>query len=102
MLAQEGIQCPTEDDLRRIRRKIINRQSAQESRKRKREEVEQLNTSVRALTVENEQLKQRIGTMQQEMDIYKCKIKILESIVPSDVHATKFFDQFNSNASVQL
>jgi hypothetical protein len=89
LIRKEGLHIPThlpltkaeEKDLKRIRRKIRNKQSAQESRKRKREYVDGLETRVKICTSENVKLQKRVQFLEKEQRGLLDQIKHLQAIV---------------------
>jgi cyclic AMP-responsive element-binding protein 3 len=74
LLAEEGIYLPVdmpltkseERNLKRIRRKIKNKQSAADSRKRKKEYVDGLERRVEKCTEENQAYRQKISSLESE------------------------------------
>ncbi|XP_022131583.1 basic leucine zipper 4 [Momordica charantia] len=53
--------CSTNDDERKLRRMISNRESARRSRWRKKRHLEDLSNEVNRLVIENQDLKDRLG-----------------------------------------
>ncbi|XP_034780424.2 cyclic AMP-responsive element-binding protein 3-like protein 4 [Acipenser ruthenus] len=74
IMGKEGISIPTnlpltkgeERMLKRIRRKIRNKQSAQESRKKKKHYVDGLESRVAACTVQNQELQKKVNQLQKQ------------------------------------
>ncbi|KAM5238814.1 cyclic AMP-responsive element-binding protein 3-like protein 3 [Ctenodactylus gundi] len=74
LLAKEGVTLPTqlpltkyeERVLKKIRRKIRNKQSAQESRKKKKEYIDGLETRMSACTAQNQELQRKVSHLEKQ------------------------------------
>ena len=77
--------------LKRIRRKIKNKISAQESRKRKKEYVDGLENRVKICTDRNKELKREVDCLRQQNTSLMAQLKKLQAVVsqynPSKVQA---------------
>jgi len=86
---REGIKLPThyplsreeERNLKRIRRKIRNKVSAQDSRRRKKEYIDNMEDRVRACTEENNQLHKRIEQLETQNKTLASQMKRLHQII---------------------
>ncbi|XP_049643953.1 cyclic AMP-responsive element-binding protein 3-like protein 3 [Suncus etruscus] len=82
LLAKEGMTLPTqlpltkneERVLKKIRRKIRNKQSAQESRKKKKEYIDGLETRMSACTAQNQELQRKV------LHLEKQNLSLLEQL----------------------
>jgi len=89
LLNKEGIHLPShyplskneEKELKRIRRKIRNKISAQDSRKRKKEYVDQLEEKARRTDEENELLKKRVKMLNRENTKLSEQLKKLQELL---------------------
>ncbi|XP_052742575.1 uncharacterized protein LOC112055422 isoform X2 [Bicyclus anynana] len=89
LLAKEGISLPTsypltkheERELKRIRRKIRNKISAQDSRKRKKEYVDGLEDRVKQCTADNQTLIRRIKILQSQNHSLTQQLKRLQNVL---------------------
>ncbi|KAK3533580.1 hypothetical protein QTP70_023426, partial [Hemibagrus guttatus] len=82
LLVKEGVTLPSqlpltkyeERILKKIRRKIRNKQSAQESRKKKKEYIDGLESRMAACGVENQELQRKVFQLE------KCNISLMEQL----------------------
>ncbi|XP_054459456.1 cyclic AMP-responsive element-binding protein 3-like protein 3-A [Anoplopoma fimbria] len=82
LLAKEGVSLPSqlpltkyeERILKKIRRKIRNKQSAQESRKKKKEYIDGLESRMAACNAHNHELQRKVSQLQ------KCNMSIMEQL----------------------
>uniref|UniRef100_T1JFR1 BZIP domain-containing protein n=1 Tax=Strigamia maritima TaxID=126957 RepID=T1JFR1_STRMM len=96
-LAKEGIALPThypltkaeEKDLKRIRRKIRNKLSAQDSRKRKKQYVDGLESRVKMCTKQNTLLRQQVEILQNQNRSLTSQLKKLGSVVSNSTKSAQ-------------
>ncbi|XP_006869100.1 PREDICTED: cyclic AMP-responsive element-binding protein 3-like protein 3 [Chrysochloris asiatica] len=89
LLAKEGITLPTqlpltkyeERVLKKIRRKIRNKQSAQESRKKKKEYIDCLETRMSACTAQNQELQRKVLHLEKQNLSLLQQLKKLQALV---------------------
>ena len=75
--------------MKRIRRKIRNKVSAQDSRKRKKEYLDNMEDRVRACTDENEQLHKRIEQLESQNKTLAGQLKRLHQIIVNGGFTTR-------------
>eukprot|EP00096_Caligus_rogercresseyi_P007702 TRINITY_DN256_c1_g1_i12.p1 TRINITY_DN256_c1_g1~~TRINITY_DN256_c1_g1_i12.p1 ORF type:complete len:524 (-),score=184.86 TRINITY_DN256_c1_g1_i12:770-2341(-) len=88
---REGIKLPShyplsreeEKNLKRIRRKIRNKESAQHSRRRKKEYVDSMEDRVRICSEENEELKSKIELLETQNKTLASQLRRLHQIIVS-------------------
>ncbi len=68
-------------DLKKVRRKIKNKISAQESRKRKKEYIDGLEDRVKICTNRNKELKREVDCLKQQNTSLMSQLKKLQAIV---------------------
>ncbi|XP_062251349.1 cyclic AMP-responsive element-binding protein 3-like protein 3-A isoform X1 [Platichthys flesus] len=82
LLAKEGVSLPSqlpltkyeERVLKKIRRKIRNKQSAQESRKKKKEYIDGLESRMAACNTHNQELQRKVSQLE------KCNMSLMEQL----------------------
>lgn len=82
LLAKEGVTLPSqlpltkyeERILKKIRRKIRNKQSAQESRKKKKEYIDGLESRMAACSAHNQELQRKVSQLE------KCNMSLMEQL----------------------
>ncbi|XP_061775749.1 cyclic AMP-responsive element-binding protein 3-like protein 3-B isoform X2 [Nerophis ophidion] len=94
LLAKEGINLPSrlplskleERVLKKIRRKIRNKRSAQESRKKKREYVDSLEERMSACSAHNLQLQRKIQQLEETNNALLEHLSQLHTMLPTSSH----------------
>ncbi|XP_034976498.1 cyclic AMP-responsive element-binding protein 3-like protein 3 [Zootoca vivipara] len=89
LLAKEGVTLPTqlpltkyeERVLKKIRRKIRNKQSAQESRKKKKEYIDGLESRMSACTAQNQELQRKVVHLEKQNLSLLQQLKKLQGLV---------------------
>ncbi|XP_052658537.1 cyclic AMP-responsive element-binding protein 3-like protein 3 isoform X1 [Harpia harpyja] len=89
LLAKEGVSLPTqlpltkyeERVLKKIRRKIRNKQSAQESRKKKKEYIDGLESRMSACTAQNQELQRKVLHLEKQNSSLLEQLKKLQALV---------------------
>lgn len=89
LLAKEGLTLPTqlpltkyeERVLKKIRRKIRNKQSAQESRKKKKEYIDGLESRMSACTTQNQELQRKVLHLEKQNLSLLQQLKKLQALV---------------------
>ncbi|KAM3604954.1 uncharacterized protein V6R79_018591 [Siganus canaliculatus] len=91
LLAKEGVSLPSklplskfeERVLKKIRRKIRNKHSAQESRKKKREYVDSLEDRMSACSTKNLELQKKIHKLQETNNVLLEQLSRLQALLPN-------------------
>ncbi|XP_062375069.1 cyclic AMP-responsive element-binding protein 3-like protein 3-A [Sardina pilchardus] len=91
LLTKEGVSLPTqlpltkyeEKILKKIRRKIRNKQSAQESRKKKKEYIDGLEARMAACNVQNQELQRKVFQLEKNNTSLLEQLRRLQSLVMS-------------------
>uniref|UniRef100_A0A8C8S3Z5 cAMP responsive element binding protein 3 like 3 n=1 Tax=Pelusios castaneus TaxID=367368 RepID=A0A8C8S3Z5_9SAUR len=89
LLAKEGVTLPTqlpltkyeERVLKKIRRKIRNKQSAQESRKKKKEYIDGLESRMSACTAHNQELQRKVFHLEKQNSSLLEQLRKLQALV---------------------
>ncbi|XP_074834467.1 cyclic AMP-responsive element-binding protein 3-like protein 3 [Carettochelys insculpta] len=89
LLAKEGVTLPTqlpltkyeERVLKKIRRKIRNKQSAQESRKKKKEYIDGLESRMSACTAHNQELQRKVLHLEKQNSSLLEQLRKLQALV---------------------
>ncbi|XP_014316670.1 cyclic AMP-responsive element-binding protein 3-like protein 4 isoform X3 [Myotis lucifugus] len=89
LLGQEGISLPShlpltkteERVLKKVRRKIRNKQSAQDSRRRKKEYIEGLESKVAACSAQNQQLQKKIQELERHNVSLVTQLRQLQMLI---------------------
>lgn len=89
MASKENMKFPShypltreeERNLKKIRRKIRNKLSAQDSRKRKREYLDNMEDRVKACSDENQELKEKIKALESQNKTLAAQLRRLHQIV---------------------
>ncbi|XP_058714693.1 cyclic AMP-responsive element-binding protein 3-like protein 3 isoform X1 [Poecile atricapillus] len=89
LLVKEGVTLPTqlpltkyeERVLKKIRRKIRNKQSAQESRKKKKEYIDGLESRMSACTAQNQELQRKVLHLEKQNSSLLEQLKKLQAMV---------------------
>ncbi|XP_068605019.1 cyclic AMP-responsive element-binding protein 3-like protein 3-A [Brachionichthys hirsutus] len=97
LLAKEGVKLPSrlplskfeEKVLKKIRRKIRNKRSAQESRKNRREYVDSLEGRMAACSANNFLLQRRIQELQETNNVLMEQLSQLQAFLPNRSNRTK-------------
>ncbi|XP_024129889.1 cyclic AMP-responsive element-binding protein 3-like protein 3-A isoform X1 [Oryzias melastigma] len=96
LLAKEGVRLPNklplskfeERILKKIRRKIRNKRSAQESRKKKREYVDSLEGRMSACSAHNLQLQRKIQDLEETNNALLEQLSRLQALIPNSSSRT--------------
>ncbi|XP_070775789.1 cyclic AMP-responsive element-binding protein 3-like protein 3-A [Enoplosus armatus] len=97
LLAKEGVNLPSklplskfqERVLKKIRRKIRNKHSAQESRKKKREYVDSLEGRMSACSANNLELQRKIQQLEKTNNALLEQLSRLQALLPNSSNKTK-------------
>ncbi|XP_068934298.1 cyclic AMP-responsive element-binding protein 3-like protein 4 isoform X3 [Petaurus breviceps papuanus] len=89
LLGQEGVSLPyhlpltkaEERVLKKVRRKIRNKQSAQDSRRRKKEYIDGLETRVAACSVQNQQLQKKLQELERHNVSLVAQLQQLQALI---------------------
>ncbi|XP_020847377.1 cyclic AMP-responsive element-binding protein 3-like protein 4 isoform X2 [Phascolarctos cinereus] len=89
LLGQEGVSLPyhlpltkaEERVLKKVRRKIRNKQSAQDSRRRKKEYIDGLETRVAACSVQNQQLQKKLQELERHNVSLVAELQQLQALI---------------------
>uniref|UniRef100_A0A8C3SFA7 cAMP responsive element binding protein 3 like 3 n=2 Tax=Chelydra serpentina TaxID=8475 RepID=A0A8C3SFA7_CHESE len=89
LLAKEGVTLPAqlpltkyeERVLKKIRRKIRNKQSAQESRKKKKEYIDGLESRMSACTAQNQELQRKVLHLEKQNSSLLVQLRKLQTLV---------------------
>ncbi|XP_074079540.1 cyclic AMP-responsive element-binding protein 3-like protein 4 isoform X2 [Macrotis lagotis] len=89
LLGQEGVSLPyhlpltkaEERVLKKVRRKIRNKQSAQDSRRRKKEYIDGLETRVAACSVQNQQLQKKLQELERHNVSLVAQLRQLQALI---------------------
>jgi len=91
LLDKEGVSLPAhfpltkaeERELKRVRRKIRNKVSAQDSRKRKKEYIDGLESRVKTCTTQNTHLQKKVHVLENQNRALLSQLKKLQALVGS-------------------
>ncbi|XP_077756897.1 cyclic AMP-responsive element-binding protein 3-like protein 4 [Canis aureus] len=89
LLGQEGVSLPThlpltkaeERVLKKIRRKIRNKQSAQDSRRRKKEYIDGLESRVAACSAQNQELQKKVQELERHNISLVTQLRQLQTLI---------------------
>ncbi|XP_005411517.1 PREDICTED: cyclic AMP-responsive element-binding protein 3-like protein 4 isoform X2 [Chinchilla lanigera] len=89
LLGQEGVSLPShlpltkaeEKVLKKVRRKIRNKQSAQDSRRRKKEYIDGLETRVAACSVQNQELQKKVQELERHNISLVAQLRQLQMLI---------------------
>nr|XP_044994633.1 cyclic AMP-responsive element-binding protein 3-like protein 4 [Jaculus jaculus] len=89
LLGQEGVSLPShlpltkaeEKVLKKIRRKIRNKQSAQDSRRRKKEYIDGLESRVVACSTQNQELQKRVQELERRNITLVAQLRQLQTLI---------------------